>query len=117
MDAREFAADLLFARGEIVKASKHYKSLFSKEAPRASAEEKYAKAIIQISEGKRQLDLIAHYKENPRKTFTPKRNPIIAAALSMAPGFGQVYNGTDDKRYCLICSVCIFMVFIQHSQT
>lgn len=104
LDAREFAADILMARGELDKAAEHYKSLFTVEDPRPSAEEKYAVAIVQIAEAKRQRSLLDQMLANPAKFRKQTANPYIAFVMSMAaPGFGQIYAGKLRKGITLFC--------------
>lgn len=104
LDAREFAADILFARGELEKAAEHYKNMFSPENPRPSAEEKYGKVVIQIAEAKRQRMLLEQMLENPAKFRKQTANPYLAAVLSLAPGFGHIYAGKLKKGMTLCCS-------------
>ncbi|MGC8863604.1 MAG: tetratricopeptide repeat protein [Armatimonadota bacterium] len=97
LEAREFAADILYARGEIEKAAQEYKAIFEAEPSRASAEEKFARATIEIAEAKRQKDLLRLMIENPqafRATYElPPRSPLMASILSGLPGLGHVYCG------------------------
>ena len=94
LDAREFAADMISAHGDVRKASEYYKAILEIEPGRASAEAKYAKAILELAEADRQGWLVQEMLENPSKrpVIAPK-NPTIAALLSIAPGFGHVYCG------------------------
>jgi tetratricopeptide (TPR) repeat protein len=101
LDSREFAADILAATGEIEKAAEHYRSLYSKQYPRISAEEKYAKLIVQIAENKRQQQQLLDQLENPAKFRPLGQNPYIAAAISIAPGFGHIYGGQFKKGAAL----------------
>lgn len=110
-EAREFAADMLFAHGLLEKAADQYKQLFEEDKSRASAEEKYAKAIIQISEGVRQQDLLKEMLENPEKFRTPSRNPLLASIVSLAPGFGHIYCGQLIKGIVLLVSTFICWTF------
>lgn len=114
LDVREFAADILFARGELEKAAEHYKELFTPEKPRPSAEEKYAKAIIEIAEGKRQRELLNKMLENPRQFRHGGMNPYVAAMISIAPGFGHIYAGLFKKGLSLFLGsvLCWTMVFL-----
>lgn len=89
--AREFAADIVFAHGDIPKAAEHYKSILDADPSRASVEEKYAKAILQMAEGKRQQDLLKEMMENPQAAKAAPRSGGLAAILSIAPGFGHMY--------------------------
>lgn len=107
LDAREFAADILFARGELEKAAEHYKSLFSEEHPRPSAEEKYGSVVIQIAEGKRQRMLLEQMLENPTQFRKQTANPYLAAVLGAAPGFGHIYAGKLKKGVALFCSAAL----------
>ena len=94
LDAREFAADMIYAHGDVAKASEHYKAILEADPGRASAEEKYAKTVIELAEADRQRELIAEMIENPSKRpAIAARNPTIAALLSIAPGFGHIYCG------------------------
>jgi len=94
LDAREFAADMIYAHGDVSKAAEHYKSLLEADPKRASVEAKYAKAVLEMAEGKRQQDLIKDMVENPNKYHAQgPRKPTIAAVLSIAPGFGHIYCG------------------------
>lgn len=111
IDAREFAADILFARGQLEEALEAYKSICAEDPSRASAEEKYAKVILQISEGKRQRELLQDMLENPDKYRKPARSPIIAAILSAAPGFGQIYNGEFVKGAIFFTATMISWFF------
>ena len=100
-EAREFAADMLFARGALEVAAEEYKRLFTEDKTRTSVEEKYARAIVQIAEGKRQKELLLDMLEHPAKSGIPARNPIYAAMLSLAPGFGHAYCGQVVKGVVL----------------
>ncbi|MEN6355630.1 MAG: tetratricopeptide repeat protein [Armatimonadota bacterium] len=111
LGAREFAADMLFARGKLEQAAEAYKAIMSADKSCASAEEKYAKAILQIAEGKRQQDLLHDILENPKKYRQPARSPIIAAILSIAPGFGQIYNGEFVRGVVIFVVTMVFWVF------
>jgi TM2 domain-containing membrane protein YozV len=93
LDARELAADMVLASGDVEKAAAHYKVLFSPERPRPSAEEKYAKAILQIAEEQYQREQLAQMLANPTKAAGPPRSPLLAAIASIGPGFGQMYLG------------------------
>jgi tetratricopeptide (TPR) repeat protein len=94
IDAREFAADMLYAHGDVKRASEHYKAILETEPARASAEAKYARAILELAEADRQRELVKEMVENPAKRPTmPPRNPTVAALLSIAPGFGHIYCG------------------------
>jgi tetratricopeptide (TPR) repeat protein len=108
-EAREFAADLLFARGELEKAAEEYKSIYDADPSRTSAEEKFAKATVQIAEGKRQKDLLRLMIEDPgafRSTYElPPRSPLLAALLSGIPGLGHVYCGQTVKGIVLFLAV------------
>ncbi|MCE5313567.1 MAG: tetratricopeptide repeat protein [Armatimonadota bacterium] len=111
MDAREFAADMLFARGRLEQAAKEYKAILSEDASRTYAEEQYARVILQISEGKRQQELLKDMLENPSKYRAPARSPLVAAILSIAPGFGQIYNGQFVKGAALFTTTMILWFF------
>ncbi|MCE5198850.1 MAG: tetratricopeptide repeat protein [Armatimonadota bacterium] len=107
LDAQEFAADMLFARGELEVASDAYKRMFESDSSRISAEKKYAQTIIQISEGRRQQDLLRQMIENPGKYSAPKRSALIAFLISIAPGFGQIYCGQFNKGIVLFTTTMI----------
>ena len=49
---------MLFANGKIEEAAREYKSIFTEDPTRVSAEEKFAKATLQIAEGVRQQNLL-----------------------------------------------------------
>jgi tetratricopeptide (TPR) repeat protein len=115
-DAYEFAADILYAQGKLEKAAEYYKKLYSPENPRPSAEEKYAKIIVELAEGKRQQQLLKDMLENPSKYRQPSRNPLIAAVLSLAPGFGQIYNGQLKKGVWIFCASVICWILIYYMQ-
>lgn len=95
IEAREFAADMIYAHGDVEKAAEHYKAILEIEPNRVSAEEKYARAIVEISEAERQKDLMKLMLENPGKyrRAQPKKSSTIAVLFSMAPGFGHIYCG------------------------
>lgn len=93
IEAREFAADMMMARGELEQAAEEYKRIHEEDPQRASAEEKYARAILQIAEAKRQRELLKEMLENPARRRQPQRSPLVAAVLSAAPGFGHIYCG------------------------
>lgn len=93
MDAREFAADMLYAHGEVEKAAEYYKNILAEDSTRTSAEEKYAKAVLDIAEGKRQKDLLKMMIENPTQFHTTEKSATLAVIISAAPGFGQIYCG------------------------
>ncbi|OFX15008.1 MAG: hypothetical protein A2Z18_03180 [Armatimonadetes bacterium RBG_16_58_9] len=91
LEVREFAADIIYARGDLEKAAEQYKQIAHEDKSRASAEEKYARAVVQIAEGNRQRELLKEMLDNPSKFRAPARSPLIAGLLSLAPGFGHVY--------------------------
>ncbi len=91
LEARELAADIIYAHGDIARAAEHYKSILEDDPTRASAEEKYAKAILDVAEGQRQQQLLKDMLEHPKQHRAQARNSTLAALLSIAPGFGQVY--------------------------
>jgi hypothetical protein len=111
MGAREFAADMLFARGKLEQAAEEYKAILAQDNSRKSAEEQYARVILQISEGKRQKELLQDMLENPAKYRTPARSPLVAAILSAAPGFGQIYNGQFVKGAVFFTATMILWFF------
>ena len=91
--AREFAADMIYAHGDIEAAADAYKALLDEDKSLASVEAKYARAILQLAEGERQKALLQEMLENPARFRTPARSPLVAAVLSAAPGFGHIYCG------------------------
>lgn len=113
LDALEFAADMLFARGNLAQAADAYKAIMSADNSRASAEEKYARAVLQIAEGKRQKELLHDMLENPKKyrNSQPARSPLVAAILSIAPGFGQIYNGEFIRGVVIFAATMVFWFF------
>ncbi|MHB9035178.1 MAG: tetratricopeptide repeat protein [Armatimonadota bacterium] len=111
LDTREFAADMLFARGKLEPALEAYKAILAEDSSRVSAEQKYARTVLQISEGKRQKELLQDMLDNPAKYRTPARSPLVAAILSAAPGFGQIYNGQFVKGAVIFAATMIFWFF------
>lgn len=111
LDAREFAADILYARGELEKARDEYKAIIEADPSRASAEEKYAKIVVELAEARRQKELLKKAIENPEEFLTtyslPPRSPILAALLSGIPGLGHVYCGEYVKGILVFCGVTI----------
>lgn len=112
-DALEFAADVLAARGEFENALEIYRTLREADPSRASVEEKFARLTIQIAEGKRQQMLLKEMAENPQKyrSKAAPRNPAIAAVISAAPGFGQIYCGQLIRGVVLFVSVMVSWFF------
>lgn len=114
LDAREFAADMLYAHGDLNTAAEHYKSILDQAPDRGSAEEKYAKAILEISEAERQKELLKLMVENPGK-FRPiqPKNATLAVLLTIAPGLGHLYCGEIGKGLTIfgvwILSCVLFM--------
>jgi|YNPNPStandDraft_1061719.scaffolds.fasta_scaffold00004_18 tetratricopeptide (TPR) repeat protein len=108
LDAREFAADILFARGEWEKAAAAYKAIYSEDPSRTRAEEKYAKATIQFAEGTRQKELLKYVVDHPAEPKVLERNPLLALLVSLAPGFGQVYCGQFVKGIVLFAATMVF---------
>lgn len=118
LEAREFAADLLFARGELEQAAQQYKSIYEQDKTRSTTEEKYARTIVQIAEGKRQQELLREMLENPRKFQTPTRSPVVAAVLSGIPGLGHIYCNQYYKGIGLfLVTVLSWMIFYALSPT
>lgn len=93
LDARELAADLVLASGDLEKAAARYKELFSPEHPRPTAEEKYARTILQIAEEKYQKEMLLQMVNSPRQFTVGGKSPVLAAIASIGPGFGQIYLG------------------------
>lgn len=113
LDATEFAADIVAARGDLEKAADIYKSIFEADKSRTSAEQKFARITVQIAEGVRQQELLKDMAENPAKYrhMTGSRNPLVAAIISAAPGFGQIYCGQFIKGVIVFSSVMILWFF------
>jgi len=107
LDARELAADILLALGKTAQAADEFKSIFQEDPSRASAEEKFARATVEMAEAKRQRELLENMTEAPTRVAVGKRNPLVAAAISIAPGFGQVYCGQLVRGIVLFCVVMI----------
>lgn len=101
LDAQEFAADMILARGELEQAAAEFKRIHEAAPGRASAEEKYARVIVQIAEARRQRELLREMLDNPSKFRPPARSPLAAAVLSAAPGFGHIYCGQLVKGIVL----------------
>ncbi len=117
LDAREFAADILFARGELEKALEEYKSILQADRSRASAEEKFAKITVELAEARRQRELLKQAIENPElfRSFykLPPRSPFVAAFLSAIPGLGHVYCGQYGKGIAIFLGVIIsWLIFL-----
>lgn len=111
LEAREFGADMLFVHGELEKAAEQYKSILEEDQARASAEEKYAKTILQITEGKRQKELLQAMLDNPTKYRTPNRSPGLVVVLSAIPGCGHMYLGQFLKGIILfVAAVLVWML-------
>lgn len=112
LDAREFAADMIYAHGDLQKAIDYYKAILETDPKRASAETKYAKTILELAEGHRQRELVQQMLENPTRLQVAHRNPAIAALLSIAPGFGHIYCGLYTVGIALFCGwVFAWMLF------
>lgn len=114
--AREFAADMLYAHGDVKTAAEHYKVILEEEPGRASAEEKYAKAILEISEAERQKELVKLMVENPGK-FRPvqPKNAALAVLLTIAPGLGHLYCGEFVKGFSIFgvwILACLAFLFL-----
>lgn len=108
LDAREFAADMLMVAGKDEQAAEEYKRILEEDKSRASAEEKYAKAVLHIAEQRRQRDLLNQMLEEPGKYRTPPRNPALAALLSAAaPGLGHAYCGQYVKGAVFFVSAMV----------
>lgn len=111
LDAAELAADLIYARGKWDTAAEVYKSIFQKDNTRASAEEKYAKVLLQIAEGKRQKQLIQDMLDHPEAHRVPDRSPGVAAMFSGIPGFGHVYCGQLTKGVVILLATAMSWFF------
>lgn len=107
IEAREFAADVLFAKGKLEESVRAYKQILEDEPGREWSETQYARAVVMIAEGKRQQHLLQEMLENPAKFRRDARNPTLAAVLSFAPGFGHIYCGQLVKGIVLFCVVML----------
>lgn len=104
IEAREFAADMIYAHGDVKKALEHYKAILEIEPTRATAESKYARIVVELAEAERQVGLLKEMIANPAKMRTaPPRNPGLAALLSIAPGFGHIYCGQYKTGIAFFC--------------
>ncbi len=114
LEARELAADLLYAAGKWPEAAEAYKTIFQEDSSRTAAEEKYAKVLLQIAEGNRQQELIKDMLEHPEMHRLPDRSPWAAALLSGLPGFGHVYCGQVVKGVVLllITAICWLLFLV-----
>ena len=101
LDAREMAADLFFARGELRKAADAYAEILKEDKSRASAEENFAKVTLQLAEADRQRRLLQDMLEHPEARGVPPRSPLAAAVLSGIPGLGHIYCGEVVKGLVL----------------
>lgn len=98
LDAREFLADMLYARGQLDRASEEYKSLIERRPPDLNLEAKYAKVILEIGEREHEKVIAQEMLESPEKFKSPEKHPAWAFGLSaLAPGVGQMYNGERSK--------------------
>lgn len=83
-DAREIAADILAALGKKQAAAAEYKKLFTEDASRESAEEKYALIILnQYDEAQKEKELLEHKEEKKTTGMT-----VILTAI--VPGVGAM---------------------------
>jgi tetratricopeptide (TPR) repeat protein len=114
--ARELAADILYDRGEFEKAAKHYKSLYTTQRPRPSAESGYARCVLKVAEIAQQREALLHPMDAPTALVPERRTPIVAAMLSSAPGLGQVYCGQFIKGVLLFTGWLFFLLLIYISQ-
>ena len=120
LDAREFAADLLFAAGKLEVAAAEYKSICDENPNRVGAEEKFAKATLQIAEGNRQQELLKQMMENPAAFraqnsvgVQSSKSLLMAILLSSAPGFGQIYCGKLIKGiWIFVASLLSWLLFL-----
>ncbi len=113
--AREFAADMIYAHGDVKTAAEHYKSILEAEPGRASVEEKYGKAILEISEADRQKELMRLMVENPGQ-FRPvqPKSAALAVLLTIAPGLGHLYCGEYVRGIGIFISwmlSCVLFLF------
>lgn len=111
--ALEFAADMLFVRGELEKAADEYKRLFEQDKSRTSLEAKFAKSKLLIAEGKRQQHLLKEMLDNPAKYRVSARSPLLAAIISVAPGFGQIYCGQLVRGIVLFVATMLSWLLFQ----
>ena len=113
LNARELAADILFERGDFEKAAKHYKSLYSTERPRPSAEAGYARCVLKIAEIAQKREELLNPMNAQTAAFVPeRRTPVVAAILSMIPGLGHVYCGQFTKAILIFSSWLFFLILI-----
>lgn len=113
LDAREFAADMIYAHGDLQKAIDYYKAILETDPKRASAETKYAKVVLELAEEHRQRELVQQMLENPAKSQVMRKNPAVAALLSIAPGFGHIYCGLYAVGIALFCGwMLAWMLFL-----
>ena len=97
-DIREFLGDVLHARGQMDAALAEYKTVLEMEPGRVSAETKYARIILEISEREHQKQIAQEMLDNPKKFEVTDKHPLLSFMLSAAvPGLGQIYNGTIAK--------------------
>jgi tetratricopeptide (TPR) repeat protein len=116
LNARELAADILYDRGEFEKAAKHYKSLYSPERPRPSAESGFARCVLKMAEIAQQREALLNPMDSPISFVPERRTPIVAAMLSIAPGLGQVYCGQFIKGLLLFAAWLFFLLLVYASQ-
>jgi len=111
LEARELAADIFYARGELEKAADIYKAIIEADPSRTTAEEKFAKATLDIAEGKRQQDLIKYMLEHPEVKVPAAKNPVVSAMFSGIPGLGHVYCCQTIKGIVLFVSTTLCWLF------
>jgi tetratricopeptide (TPR) repeat protein len=98
LDAREFVADMLYARGQLDRAAEEYKGLIERRPPDLTLEAKYAKVILEIGEREHEKIIAQEMLANPEQFKTPEKHPLWAFVLSiLVPGVGQMYNGEKAK--------------------
>lgn len=111
LDARELAADILWALGKTSLASSEYKAIYDKDNTRIIAEKKYAKTVLALYDKKlkeQSIDNLLSGKKKENKQHMSVSNYITALIL---PGLPQILSGETIKGI-IILTIYILLTVI-----
>ena len=102
LDARELAADILWALGKTSLASNEYKAIYDKDNTRIIAEKKYAKTVLALYDKKlkeQSIENLLSDKKKENKQQTGMSSYILALIL---PGLPQILSGKTVKGIIIL---------------
>lgn len=110
--AEELLGDVAMAQGRFVEARRHFERALEIEPINADAERKLGEAVLRIGGSVRLKERMEEAVENPEEYSRFRRTPLVAAAYSVVPGFGQLYNQQYEKGLAMTAVAMALLAWV-----